>query len=73
MREKTGTNCSMSKVSLHCEELGLGTILGIGKFHFSSLHVFQLNLICPIPVYVSDYPRVFEVNQGVVNKKATSG
>jgi len=73
VRKKAGTDCSMSEVSFHCEELSLGVVFSIGKFHSSSLHILQLNLICPIPVYISDYPRVFEVNQGVVNKEATSG
>jgi len=63
----------MSKVSLHCEELGLGAVFSIGKLHSASLHIFQLDLVCPIPVHISNYPRVFEVNQGVVNKDATSG
>ena len=63
----------MSEVSLHHKELGLGAVFGIGKLHSMLLHVFQLDLVCPIPVYIGDYPRVFEVNQGVVNKEATSG
>ena len=63
----------MSKVLLHCEELVLGAVFSVGELHSSLLHVFQLNLVCPIPVYISNYPRVFEVNQGVVDKEVTSG
>jgi len=73
VRKEASTDCCVSEVLLHREELGLGAIFSIGKLHFASLHVFQLNLVCPIPVYVSDYPRVFEVNQGVVDKETTSG
>jgi len=70
---KTSADCCVSEVPLHCKELGLGAVFSIGELHSTSLHVFQLILVCPIPVYVSDYPRVFEVNQGVVDKETTSG
>jgi len=73
VRKETSMDCCVSEVSLHCKELGLGAIFSIGKLHSTPLHVFQLNLVCPIPVYVSDYPRVFEVNQGIVDKETTSG
>jgi len=73
VREETSTDRYVSKVSLHCKELGLSTIFSVGKLHSTPLHVFQLNLVCPVPVYVSDYPRVFEVNQGIVDKEVTSG
>jgi len=73
VREKTSTDCCMSKVLLHCKKLGLSAIFSVGELHSTLLHIFQLNLVCPVPVYVSDYPRVFEVNQGVVDKEATSG
>ena len=73
VREKVGTDCSVSKVPFHCEEPSSSAVLSVGEFYSSSLHVLQLNLICPIPVYISDYPRVFEVNQGVVDKETTSG
>jgi len=73
VREETSADCCMSEISLHCKELGLGAVFSIGELHFMPLHVFHLDLVCPIPVYISDYPRVFEVNQGVVDKEATSG
>jgi len=72
MREKTGTDCSISEVSLHCKKLSFSAIFGVGEFHSSSLHILQLDLVCPIPMHVSDYPRIFEVNQGIVNKEMTS-
>jgi len=72
VREEMGTDRCVSKVSLHCKELVLGAIFSIGKLHSTSLHILQLNLVCPVPVYVSNYPRVFEVNQGIVDKEATS-
>jgi len=40
MREKASMDCGMSEISLHCEELGLSAVFGIGKLHFASLHVF---------------------------------
>jgi len=61
-RKETSMNCCVSEVPLHCKELGLGAVFGVGKLHSTLLHVFQLNLVCPIPVYISDYPRVFEVD-----------
>ena len=73
VRKEASTDRCVSKVSLHCKKFVLGTIFGVSKLHSTPLHVFQLNLVCPIFVYVSDYPRVFEVNQGVVDKEATSG
>jgi len=73
VQKETSTDRCMSKVPLHCKELGLGAVFSIGKLHSTSLHVFQLDLVCSIPVYISDYPRVFEVNQGVVDKETTSG
>ena len=72
MGKEAGTNHSMGKVTLHGEELVLSVVFSIGEFYFSPLHVFQLDLICPVPVYISDDPRVFEVNQGVVDKESTS-
>ena len=71
--EETSMDRCVSEVSLHCKELVLSTIFSVGELHSTPLHVFQLNVICPVPVYISDYPRVFEVNQGVVDKEATSG
>ena len=62
VRKEASTDRCVSEVSLHCDELGLGAILSVGKLHFASLHIFQLDLVCPIPVYVSNYPRVFEVD-----------
>jgi len=73
VRKEASTNRCVSEVPLHCKELGLGVIFSVGKLHSTSLHVLQLNLVCPIPMYISDYPRVFEVDQGIVDKKATSG
>jgi len=73
VRKETSADRCVSEVSLHHKELGLGAIFSVGELHSMPLHIFQLNLVCPISVYVSDYPRVFEVNQGIVNKEATSG
>jgi len=73
MREETSADRCVSKVLLHCKELGLSAVFSVGELHSSPLHILQLDLVCPIPVYVSDYPRVFEVNQGIVNKETTSG
>jgi len=73
VRKEASTDRCMSKVSLHCKEFVLGAIFGISKLHSTPLHILQLSLVCPIPVYVSNYPRVFEVNQGVVDKEMTSG
>jgi len=63
----------MGEISLHCKEHTLGAVFGVGELHSTPLHVLQLDLVCPIPMYVSDYPRVFEVNQGIVDKEVTSG
>ena len=72
VRKETGMDRCMSEVSFHCKELGLGAVFSVGELYSTLLHIFHLNLVCPIPVYVSDYPRVFEVNQGVVDKETTS-
>ena len=40
MSEETGTDCCVSKVPLHCNELGLGTVFSVGKLHFMPLHIF---------------------------------
>ena len=62
----------MSKVAFDRQELALDAVLGVVQLYLSSLHVVQLSLVCPIPMYVSNDPRIFEVNQSVVNKEATS-
>ena len=62
VREKAGMDRSISEVSPHCEELGLSMIFSIHKFYSSPLHVLQLDLICPVSVHVSDYPRVLEID-----------
>ena len=72
MGNEAGTNGSVSKISFYREELAFEVVSGIVQFHPSSLHVVQLGLVCPIPVYVSNDPGVLEVDQGVVNKKAAS-
>ena len=71
--KEMSTNRCVGEILLHYKELGLGMVFSVGKLYSTPLHVFQLDLVCPIPVYISDYPRVFEVDQGVVDKETTSG
>ena len=73
MGKKAGMNHSVSKITLHSEKFALGAIFGIGELHFSPLHILQLNLISLIPMYISDDPWVFKVDQGIVDKESTSG
>ena len=71
MRLETSAYSCMGEIALHSEEFSLGAIFGIVQLDPSSLHVGQLVLVCSVPVYVSDDPWVFEVNEGVVNEELT--
>jgi len=72
VRLKTSTHCCMSEIALHSEKLGLSMILSIVQLDSLSLHVGQLVLVRLVPMDISDHPRVFKVNESVVDKEATS-
>jgi len=72
MREKLGAGGSVSKVALHSKELGLSSIFSVSQFYLSPFHVLQLNLVCLISMHVSNNPRIFEVNEGIVDKDSAS-
>ena len=62
VRSEAGTNGSVGKITLYREEFTFEVISGIVQFYPSPFHVVQLSLVCPIPMYVSNDPRVFEVD-----------
>ena len=69
---QTSANGGVSKVPLYCQKFTFDTVLGVVQLYPSPLHVVQLDLVRPVAVYVSDNPRVFEVDQSIIDEKAAS-
>ena len=73
VRGKSDVNGSMGEVALYHVELALGTFFPSVKLDSLALYRLKFALVCPIPINVSDNTRIFEVYDGVVDKKLGGG
>ena len=69
VRNKLGADGGVSKVAFHHTKFALGiTFLPI-KFNLLALYHLEFALMCLIPIDISDNTRVFEIDDGIVNKE----
>jgi len=73
MRNKSGTNGGVGKVSFHHTELALGTIFPFIKLNLLALYRLKFALMRSISVNVSNNTGILEINDGVVNEESGSG
>jgi len=73
MRNESGANSSVSKVSLHHTEFALGAIFPLIKLNSLALYCLEFTLMCLISINVSNNTRILEINNGIVDEESGSG
>ena len=73
MRDKPSADGGIGEVVLHHVKLALSAFFPSIKFDLLALYHLEFDLVCSIPINVSDNTRVFEVYDGVVNEESGGG
>jgi len=73
MRNESGANCSIGKVSFHHAEFALGTVFPLIKLNLLVLYHLEFALMCSISIDVSNNTGILEINDGIVDEESGSG
>ena len=73
VRNESGANSGVSKVSFHHAEFALGTVFPLVKLNSLALYHLKFTLMCSISINVSDNTRILEINNGIVDEESGSG
>ena len=73
MRNESGVNSSVSKVSFHHVEFALGTFFPPIELNLLALYRLEFALMCSISINVSNNAGILEINNGVVDEESGSG
>jgi len=73
MRNESGANSSVSKVSFHHTEFALGAVFPLIKLNSLALYRLEFTLMCLISINVSNNTRILEIDNGIVDEESGSG
>jgi len=73
VRNESGANSSISKVSFYHTKLALGAVFPSIKFNLLALYRLEFALMCLISIDISDNTGILEIDNGVVDEESGGG
>ena len=73
VRNKSGVNSSVSKVSFHHTEFALGTVFPPIELNSLALYHLEFTLMCSISINISNNTGILKIDNGIVDEKLGSG